>query len=421
MGQGRTATRNDAFFNGRLGGVDGIFQAQLLVLHLGLGGGAHLDHGHTTAQFGQTFLQLLLVIGGVGFVHLLANLLTAGLYRRLIAFGNDGGGVFVDGDATGRAEHLDLGVLQLETGIFGDQLAVSQHRDVFEHGLAAIAETRGLDCGYVQYTAQAIDHQGGQGFFLDVLSDDQQGFAGTGDLFENGDQILHQANFLVGDQDVGIIQHRLHALGIGGEVRGDVALVEAHPFGDFEFGGHRFAFFEGDDALLAHFVHGVGNHPTHFFVVTGGNGAHLGDGNAVADWLGVLLNLAHQEFGGLVDTTLQGDGIGAGSHVAQTCLDHGVGQDRGGGGAVTGGIIGFAGGLADQGNTGVFDVVFEFDLLGDGDTVIDDLGSAEFLLEYHVATLRTKGDGNGLGQDVDAPFKGTAGLFVVNNAFCHFK
>ena len=72
----------------------------------------------------------------------------------------------------------------------------------------------------------------------------------------------------------------------------------------------------------------------------------------------MLLNLAHQEFGGLVDTTLQGDGIGAGSHVAQTCLDHGVGQDRGGGGAVTGGIIGFAGGLAYQGNTSIFDVVF---------------------------------------------------------------
>ena len=68
------------------------------------------------------------------------------------------------------------------------------------------------------------------------------------------------------------------------------------------------------------------------------------------------------------------------SHIAQTSLDHGVGQNSRSGGAITGGIVGLGGGLADQSDTGVLDVVFEFDLFGDGDTVIDDLRSAELLL-----------------------------------------
>jgi hypothetical protein len=135
----------------------------------------------------------------------------------------------------------------------------------------------------------------------------------------------------------------------------------------------------------------------------------------------VLFDLLDEEVGSLVDALLEGDGVGARSHVAQTSLDHGVGQDGGGGGAVAGGVVGFGGGLTDQGHTGVLDVVFEFDLFGDRDAVIDDLGGAEFLLQHHVATLGAEGDGHSLGEDVDAFFEGPAGVLVVNDALGHGK
>ena len=76
---------------------------------------------------------------------------------------------------------------------------------------------------------------------------------------------------------------------------------------------------------------------------------------AVGDGLGLLLDLADQEVGGLVDAFLQGDGVGTSGHVAQTGLDHGVGKDGGGGGAVTSGVVGLGGGLTDQSNTGVLE------------------------------------------------------------------
>jgi len=96
-----------------------------------------------------------------------------------------------------------------------------------------------------------------------------------------------------------------------------------------------------------------------------------------------------------------------------------VGQHGGGGGAVAGSIIGFGGGLTDQGDAGVFNVVLQFNFLGDGYAVIDDLGGAELLLKHHIATLRAKGDSHGFGQDVHAPFEGPAGLLVINNALGH--
>ncbi|CAI8155980.1 MAG: Uncharacterised protein [Synechococcus sp. CC9902] len=94
-------------------------------------------------------------------------------------------------------------------------------------------------------------------------------------------------------------------------------------------------------------------------------------------------------------------------------------QDGGSGGAITGGIVGFGSGLADQSNTGVLNVIFQFDFLGDGDAVIDDLGCTEFLLQNHIATLRSESHSDGLGQDVDAFLESATGVLVVDDALCH--
>ena len=55
------AASDDAFLNGSLGGVQGVLDAQLLVLHLDLGRSADLDDSHAAGQLGQALLQLLAV------------------------------------------------------------------------------------------------------------------------------------------------------------------------------------------------------------------------------------------------------------------------------------------------------------------------------------------------------------------------
>ncbi len=419
--QGGATAGDDALFGCRLGGVDRIFEAQLAILHFGFGGGTDFDHGHTTGQFGQALLELFLIVGRLGFVHLATDLLAAGLHVGFVAFGDDRGVVLGEGDPAGLTQHVQLGAFQLQTGVFGDHLTAGEHGDVFEHGLAAIAKARSLDRSHVQHTAQPVHHQGGEGFFFDVFSDDQQGLASAGGLLQHGHQVLNQGDFLVGEQDVGAVEDGFHPLGVGGEVGGDVAFVEAHPFGDFQFGGHRFAFFEGDDALFAHLLHGVGDHVAHFFVVAGGDGGHLGDRLKVAlgHGAGLLGNLLHQVADRLVDPALQGDGVGPSGHIAQPFFNHRVGQHGGGGGAVAGSVVGLGGGLADQGHAGVLDVIFEFNFLGDRHPIVDDLGSAKFLFQHHVAAFGAEGDGHGFRQDVHAFFEGTTSVFVVDNLLSH--
>ena len=71
------AAGDDAFLDGRLGGVHGVLDAGLLFLHLGLGGSADLDDGDAADELGEALLELLAVVVGGGVLDLRADLLDA--------------------------------------------------------------------------------------------------------------------------------------------------------------------------------------------------------------------------------------------------------------------------------------------------------------------------------------------------------
>ena len=71
--------------------------------------------------------------------------------------------------------------------------ATGEDGDVFEHGLAAVAEAGGLDGADVEGAAELVDHEGGQGFAFDVFGDDEERLAGLGDLLEQRQQVLEVA------------------------------------------------------------------------------------------------------------------------------------------------------------------------------------------------------------------------------------
>ena len=63
------------------------------------------------------------------------------------------------------------------------------------------------------------------------------------------------------DQDVRLVEHGLLALGVGDEVRREVALVELHALDELELHAEGVGLFDGDDAVLADLVDGVGDAP----------------------------------------------------------------------------------------------------------------------------------------------------------------
>src|SRR5690606_26553970 len=65
--KGNAAAGDDSLLDCCTGGVQGVFDASLLFLHLGLGGSTDLDDGNTADQLGEALLELLAVVvaGGV--------------------------------------------------------------------------------------------------------------------------------------------------------------------------------------------------------------------------------------------------------------------------------------------------------------------------------------------------------------------
>src|ERR1700744_5705324 len=154
----RAAARNDAFFNGRFRGVERVVHAVLLFLHFDFGRAADADDRNAAGELRQTFLQLLLVVVRGGFLDLRLDLRHAGLDVVLLAGAvDDRGVVLVDLHRLGRAQHVQLHVLELDAEIFADHLTAGYDGDVFQHRFAAIAKARRLHGRNLQAAAQLVD------------------------------------------------------------------------------------------------------------------------------------------------------------------------------------------------------------------------------------------------------------------------
>ena len=138
-------------------------------------------------------------------------------------------------------------------------MTAREDRDVLEHPLAAIAEARRLDGDGLERAAELVDDDRRERLALDVLRHDQQRPTRLDDLLEHRQEILDGADLLVGDEDVRILEHRLHALGVGDHVRREVALVELHALGELELEAESLALLDVHDAVLADLLDRVGD------------------------------------------------------------------------------------------------------------------------------------------------------------------
>ena len=388
-------------------------------LHLGLGRSTDLDDGDAAGKLGQALLELLTVEVGLGVLHLALDLSNAGVDGGLVAGTVDDGGVVLrDLDRLGAAEVVDRGVGELGAQVAHDGRGSGEGSDVLKHALATVAVARGLDGGDVQRAAQLVEDEGGQSLAVDVLSDDHERLAGTHDVLEQRHDVLNVGDLLVGHEDVGVLEVGLHALVVRGEVRRDVALVELHALDGVDVDAEGLGLLDGDDAVLANDLHGLGNLVADVGIA-GGNGADGGNLLLGGDGLGDALHVLDDSLDGLVDAATDGQRVGASGDVAQALVDDDLGKQRGGGGAVTHEVVRLGGDLLHELGAHVLDVVGQLDLLGDGNAVVGDGGSAVGTLKGDVTTLGAHGDGHGIGQGVDALGELGASVGVESNLLSH--
>ena len=139
------------------------------------------------------------------------------------------------------------------------------------------------------------------------------------------------------------------------------------------------------------------------------------------DILGGRLDLGDDGLDGLLDAATDGERVGAGRDVAQALAHDDLGEQRGGGGAVAGDVVGLDGDLLDELGAHVLERVLELDLLGDGHAVVGDGRRAELLLEHDVTALRAERDLDGVGELVDAGRKTVASIFFETDLLSHAR
>ena len=407
------ATGHDALLERRPCGLQGVLDAVLLLLHLRLGGRSDLDHGDAAGELCEPFLQLLAVEVRVGVLDFGLDLVDAALDRLGVTGAvDDRGRVFGHDHATGATELLDLGVLELQPELLGDHLGVREDRDVLEHPLAAVAEARRLHGHTGEGAPQLVDHERRERLALDVLGDDQDRLAGLDHLLEHRQHVPDRADLLVGDQDVGVLQHCLHAVLVGDHVGRDVALVELHALGELEVHAERLALLDVHDAVLADLLDRVGDHVADV-VVAGGDRRHAGDLVLAGDLLGLRGDVLDDLVDGFLDAALERQRVGAGRDVLQTLANDRLGQHGRGRGAVAGDVVGRRGDLTHELGALVLEDVLDLDLASDRDAVVGDRRRAELLVEHHVAALRAERDLDGVRDRIDAQLERLACLGAV--------
>ena len=92
------------------------------------------------------------------------------------------------------------------------------------------------------------------------------------------------------------------------------------------------------------------------------------------------------------DTFSQVHGVHASSNWLATLLEDGSSQDGGGGGTITSLIISLACNLFHKTSTDVVISVWEFNILGDSDSVLSDLGGSEGSVKDYISSSWSKGN-----------------------------
>jgi hypothetical protein len=407
------AARHDAFLGGRARRVKRVLDASLLLFHLRLGDRADVQHGDAARELRQALLELLAVVVRGRRLDLVPDLRDAGVDVGLLAGALHDRRVFlVDDDRLRLAEVVQREALELDAEILGDAAAAGDDRDVLEHGLAAIAEARRLDGAGLEHAAQLVDDERGERLGLDVLGDDEQRATRLRAALEHGQELAKVRDLLLVDEDVGLLELRLHRLGARDEVGRDVALVELHAFDQLERGLGRLRFLDRDDAVLADLVHRLGEELADRAVVVGRDRRDLLDLLVLLHGARELLDLSDRRLDRLVDAALERHGVHAGRERLQALVEDGLGEHGGGRRPVARDVARLAGDLVHELGAHVLERIRKLDFLRHRDAVLGHDGGAEAALKDDLLAGRAERHLHGSGELFHAALNAAASVLV---------
>ena len=188
-------------------------------------------------------------------------------------------------------------------------------------------------------SAQLVHNERCERFALDVFRNDQQRTTHLGDLFQDRKEVFHRADFLLVNEDEGVLEGTLHTIRVGDEIRREIAAVELHTFDDIQAGLDCLSFLNRDNAVFSDFLHRVGNDVADRRIVVGGNGGNLRD-HVALHRLGQFLELFGGNLNRALNTALHRHRIGTGGNGLHTFAENGLSQNGCSRGAITSNVAG---------------------------------------------------------------------------------
>ena len=192
------------------------------------------------------------------------------------------------------------------------------------------------------------------------------------------------------DEDIWVVQLDRHFLGVGDEIWRQVTTVKLHTFDNFELAFTALSFFDGDNAFLADLLHGICNHLTDFSFTICRDRTDLCDFRRTSNWLRTLYKVSNNRVYRSVDAALQVHWVHARCNRLHAFANDRLRQNCCSGRAVTGNVVGLRSNFADHLRAHIFELVFQFDFLGDGNAVLGDAWCAEAFVDNNVTALWTK-------------------------------
>src|SRR5215207_7137295 len=141
----------------------------------------------------------------------------------------------------------------------------------------AMAEARRLHGRDLQAAAQLVHDECRKRLPLDILGDDEERLASLDHRLEDREQRLERRQLLLVNQDVGILELDDHLLGVGDEIRREVAAVKLHALDDVKLSLGGLCLLDRDHALVADLFHRLGDHLANRSVTIRGDRADLRD------------------------------------------------------------------------------------------------------------------------------------------------
>ena len=133
----------------------------------------------------------------------------------------------------------------------------------------------------------------------------------------------------------------------------------------------------------------------------------------------MLLDIVNDLGNGLVDTALQIHWVSTCRNILKTLVDDSLCKDGGSSCAIAGIVASLAGYALYELSASVLELVLQLNLLGNGNTILGNLGCAKLLLYNNVAAFRTECNLYGVGKLVNTILQQLACVNVKLYIFCH--